>query len=324
MNPGMFETDKQRWPSFTSLLLLLIGICLGFVVVGPLVGFLIALPFYDGPMLELAEAMQDPIAHPEVKIPVYILQAAATFVGLIVTPLLLLKAFGKSFASLFTPFDLPWTALLLTPLIVISFMAVNSWFVEWNAGIDFPESLRSFEEWARMNENHRAELTAFMTTFSSTSELILGLVVIAVIPAFGEELVFRGLFQNELRQLTGNAHVSIWLAALLFSIFHIQFYGFVPRLLLGGLFGYLYLWSGSLAVAMLAHFVNNAFAVLSLYFNQRGAISVSPEEPASFPLPVILIAAAITALLLIGFWRFYANREPSGARLDDDPTWKQF
>ena len=309
----MFETDEQRWPSFTTLILLVIGICLGFIVVGPLVGFLLSLPFYDGSVLELAETMQNPVGHPEVRLPIYILQATATFVGLIVTPLLLLKAFGRSFVSLFRPFEFHLIPLVLTTLIVISFMAVNSWFVEWNAGIHFPEALRSFEEWARMNEDQRAEMTTFMTTFSSPADLMLALLVIAVIPAIGEELVFRGLFQNELGYITGNAHVSIWLAALLFSAFHVQFFGFVPRLLLGVLFGYLYLWSGSLVLAMFAHFVNNAFAVLSLYFYQTGAISVSPEEPTSMSLPVVLFAAAMTALLLMWFRRFYSQRMPPAA-----------
>lgn len=306
----MFETNEQRWPSFTTLVLLLIGVCLGFVIVGPLVGFLLSLPFYDGSLIELAETMQNPVGHPEVRLPIFILQATATVVGLIVTPLLLLKAYGRSLGSLFRPFEFQMVPLLLTILIVISFMAFNSWFVEWNAGVHFPDALRSFEEWARMNEEQRAEMTTFMTTFTSTSDLIVALVVIAIIPAIGEELVFRGLFQNELAYITRNAHVSIWLAALLFSAFHVQFFGFVPRLFLGVLFGYLYLWSGNLLVAMFAHFVNNAFAVLSLYFYQTGTISVSPEEPTSMSLPVVLFAAGLTGLLLMWFRKYYAQRMP--------------
>lgn len=306
----MFETDAQRRPSITTLFLLLIAVFLGFVIVGPLLGFLVALPFYDGSVLELAAAMQQPAGNPDVKLPVYILQGAATLVGLVVTPLLLLKAFGRPVSSLFIHPRFNLIPYLLTALIVVAFMGVNSWFVQWNAEISFPEALRSFEEWARMNENHRAELTAFMTTFESPWELILGLVVIAIIPAIGEELVFRGLFQNELHYISGNAHVSVWLAALLFSAFHVQFFGFVPRLLLGGLFGYLYLWSGSLVIAMFGHFINNAFAVFSLYFYQIGAIDVSPEEPTALELPAILFAAALTAFLLVLFRKFYAHRIP--------------
>ena len=87
----MLETDEPTRHSFLTLLLLLVGICLGFVVVGPLVGFLFAMPFYDGSVLELAEALQDPLNHPDVRIPIYILQAWATLVGLVITPMVLLR-----------------------------------------------------------------------------------------------------------------------------------------------------------------------------------------------------------------------------------------
>jgi membrane protease YdiL (CAAX protease family) len=301
----MFETDGSGRHAFLTLLLLLVGICIGFIVVGPLVGFLCAMPFYDGSVLELAEALQDPLSHPDVRIPIYILQASATIVGLIVTPIVLLRVSRRRSASLFAIQDFHWTPFLLIPLIVVAFMAVNSWFVEWNAGLRFPSFLKDFEEWARTAEQQRAEITEFMTTFESPMELLVALLVIAVIPAIGEEFVFRGLFQNELKGLSGNTHVAIWLAAFLFSAFHIQFFGFVPRLLLGGLFGYLYAWSGSLLIPIFAHFVNNALAVLSLYFYQTGKTDISLESPEAAPWPYVLAGAIATVLLLAYFKGFY-------------------
>ncbi|MDV3307987.1 MAG: CPBP family intramembrane metalloprotease [Cyclobacteriaceae bacterium] len=310
----MLETDEPTRHSFLTLLLLLVGICLGFVVVGPLVGFLFAMPFYDGSVLELAEALQDPLNHPDVRIPIYILQACATLVGLIITPMVLLRVSRRRSASLFAPKDLHLTPFLLIPLIVVAFMAVNSWFVEWNAGWRFPSFLRAFEEWARANEEQRAEITSFMTTFGSPGELLIALIVIAVLPAIGEEFVFRGLFQNELKGLTNNTHVAIWLAAFLFSAFHIQFFGFVPRLLLGGLFGYLYAWSGSLLIPIFAHFVNNALAVLSLYFYQTGKTDISLESPEAAPWPLVLAGAGATAFLLMYFKGFYDRQQKTAYR----------
>lgn len=300
----MFETDSGKH-SFLTLLLVLVGICLGFVVVGPLIGFLCAMPFYDGSVLELAEALQDPLNHPDVRIPIYILQASATLVGLIATPMVLLRVSRRYPSGLFANQDVQWTPFLLIPLIVVAFMAVNSLFVEWNAGWHFPRFMKGFEEWARANEEQRAAITRFMTTFASTGELLVALVVIAVIPAVGEEFVFRGLFQSELRNLTGNTHVAIWLAAFLFSAFHIQFFGFVPRLLLGGLFGYLYAWSGNLLVPIFAHFVNNALAVLSLYYYQTGKTTISLESPEAAPWPYVVGGAIATVLLMVYFKGFY-------------------
>ncbi|HEX7014671.1 MAG TPA: CPBP family intramembrane glutamic endopeptidase [Cyclobacteriaceae bacterium] len=309
----MFETDGSGRHSFLNLLLLLVGICIGFVVVGPLIGFLCAMPFYEGSLIELANALQNPLSHPDVRIPIYILQASATIVGLIVTPMLLLRVSRRRSSSLFTIQEFHWTPFLLIPLIVLSFMAVNSWFVEWNAGWRFPSFLRGFEEWARANEQQRAEITNFMTTFSSPVDLVIALFVIAIIPAIGEEFVFRGLFQNELKNLTGNVHAAVWLAAFLFSAFHIQFFGFVPRLFLGVLFGYLYVWSGSLLVPIFAHFVNNALAVLSLYFYQTGTTDISLESPEAAPWPIVLAGGLATAFLLMYFKGFYDRQRTTAS-----------
>jgi membrane protease YdiL (CAAX protease family) len=187
-------------------------------------------------------------------------------------------------------------------------MGINSFFVQWNSELHFPEFLRSFEEWAREKENYAAELTAFMTEFESLGELMIALVVIALLPAIGEELVFRGLIQNELNRLTQNVHIAIWGSAILFSAFHLQFFGFVPRLLLGALFGYLYYWSGNLMMAMLAHFTNNAVAVLSLYYYQQGSLEYNVESTEAFPVSVILTSALFTSFLLYYFWNYYKQK----------------
>lgn len=83
---------------------------------------------------------------------------------------------------------------------------------------------------------------------------------IAVIPAFLEEFTFRGVIQPILAKITGNIHAAIWLTAVIFSLIHFQFYGFLPRVLLGALLGYLVIWTGTIWAAVFAHFVNNALA----------------------------------------------------------------
>jgi membrane protease YdiL (CAAX protease family) len=141
--------------------------------------------------------------------------------------------------------------------------------------------------------------------------LLIALVIIAVLPAIGEELVFRGLIQNELFRGTKNIHVSIWIAAFLFSAIHIQFFGFVPRLLLGALFGYLYYWSGNLSLAILAHFVNNAVSVVALYLYQHGKFTFDIESPESAPPNVVIVSTLITAGLLFYFYKYFQARKTS-------------
>ena len=138
---------------------------------------------------------------------------------------------------------------------------------------------------------------------------MLGLVVIAIIPAIGEELVFRGIVQNELLRWTKNAHISIWLAAIVFSTVHLQFYGFLPRVVLGAMFGYLYHWSGNLWLAMFAHFVNNAVQVVALFFYQRGNLQYDVEGTESVPANFIVIGTLLTAGLLYYFYKYFENKK---------------
>ncbi|MEJ7662013.1 MAG: CPBP family intramembrane glutamic endopeptidase [Hymenobacter sp.] len=119
--------------------------------------------------------------------------------------------------------------------------------------------LHGFELWARDNEDRAAGLTKFLTDFHSPGRLLVGLVVIAIVPAVAEELVFRGGVQRNLVAWFGSRHVGVWLAAAIFSAIHVQFFGFVPRFVLGLVLGYLYEWSGNILVSMAAHFTQNAF-----------------------------------------------------------------
>ena len=117
------------------------------------------------------------------------------------------------------------------------------------------------------------------------------------------------MIQNELHKATNNIHVSIWFAAVLFSAIHFQFFGFVPRMLLGALFGYLYYWSGSLMLAILAHFVNNAVSVVALYLYQQGTFSFDVESQESAPLNIVIFSALLTVGLLYYFYKYYQDRK---------------
>ena len=309
----MYENELQPRPErhpVMSLIIVLILVGLGFVVVGPLLGFFIALPFYPGTMMEFVESINEPSAHPELKMPLYIMQGFATFVGLIVFPALYLAAQRRSIVEFFQPRNTDVLPVLLTAFIVIVFMAVNSVFIEWNAGLRFPEFARGFEEWARSREDAAAELTEFMTKMTSSFELVVAIIVIAILPAIGEELVFRGLIQNEIYRGTKNMHVAIWVAAILFSAIHLQFFGFVPRLLLGALFGYLYYWSGSLTLAIVAHFVNNGASVIAMYLYQQGAFEYDIESTEAVPASLVIISALLTGGLLYYFYKHFENRKP--------------
>lgn len=199
-----------------------------------------------------------------------------------------------------------WATIGLTLLISISFMVVNSAIGEWNMNLDFGSS--DFAEWAKISEEQLKVLTEHLTNFTSTTHFILAIVVVAIIPAIGEELLFRGLIQNMFSKAFGNHHVAIWVTGFIFAAIHMQFFGVMPRMFLGVLFGYLYHWSGKLSVAMIGHLVNNGLALIALYLAQKDVVDVSPEQmEQSAPWPAVLLFAAISFVLIRVFYKKFQH-----------------
>lgn len=128
--------------------------------------------------------------------------------------------------------------------------------------------------------------------------------MIAIVPAVGEELLFRGVIQKIFTNMTKNYHWGIWISAILFSALHMQFYGFIPRALLGALFGYILVYSGSLRLPILCHFANNFIGVLALQASYNGDESL--EKIANFDFsdtlmymwPIAIISLGVTILLV--------------------------
>ena len=191
--------------------------------------------------------------------------------------------------------------LSLVALIVVAFMPFDGLIIEWNQNIHLPQTLAPLEQWIRDKEKSLEGITKYLTTFDTTGQLVVALLVIAVIPAIGEEVLFRGVLQRNFSRWTGNVHMGVWLAAILFSAIHVQFLGFFPRMLLGALFGYLYVWSGNIWVPILAHFVNNGFTVLMVYLHQRKVTTVDIESNESVPVLLAVLSLALTVGLLYYF-----------------------
>ena len=127
---------------------------------------------------------------------------------------------------------------------------------------------------------------------------MVNILIIAVIPALGEELLFRGVIQQLFLKWNGKVHLSIWLTAFIFSAVHMQFLGFFPRLILGAVLGYMLVWSGSLWLPIIAHFTNNAFAVVVTYFIGVNKVDPSIESMGSEGGSIVLISGLGGLLLL--------------------------
>ena len=293
------ERNETRSNAFTSLLLLVAFVFLG-LFVGQLLGMALIFPLLGFDMQQVMLLLSDPTAVPMARSALLILQAGGALVGFIVAPLVHQQFIDKnSPARLLSTQHTEALPLLLVFILVVAFMPVNATIMEWNLGLDFGPLSPAFQEWAFAKEEELRQLTEYLTRFESLGGLLAGIVVIAVLPALGEELIFRGIIQRRFYTLLGNPHVAIWLAALVFSAIHLQFFGFFPRLLLGALFGYIYYWSGNLWYAIFAHFVNNSFTLVMLYLYQQGVIDTDIDSTEPVPWTTAAIALVVCAVVML-------------------------
>jgi len=186
-------------------------------------------------------------------------------------------------------------------VLVLSFAASPfiNFIGELNANMQLPEWLSGVENWMRDTEEKAAELTEAFLKVETIGGLIFNIFMIAFLPAIGEELLFRGVIQRIFTNWSRNQHWGIWISAILFSALHMQFYGFIPRVFLGVLFGYLLVWSGSIWLPIIAHFINNAVAVVAMYLIDKGLLSQEIEEIGTTSDSYYM--AAVSLLLIVVF-----------------------
>ncbi len=192
----------------------------------------------------------------------------------------------------------PNSAIVIVPLLALFALPLIQAAFEVNQSL-IPEG-SSLEALLKPGEDLAERMTEALLTMPDLPALLINLFVVALVPAFCEEIAFRGVLQTQLAKAFRNPHIAIWVSAFLFSFIHFQFYGFIPRLLLGAFFGYLLIHTGSLWAPIVAHFVNNAVAVGSHYILTKNPDSLieTLEEPAQNS-NLVLIAAGLFTLF---FW----------------------
>lgn len=315
------DSDDRR--PFDALLLFAVFMLVSFLLANFL-GMGLALPFFEGDVELMQKVLANPLDYPEYSGSISVLQGIISSLAFIAFPLIFLRFIErKGFHHLQGHNIHPQPLIIagLTLLVMFFSAPVNSVLIEWNSQLSLPDSLSGVEKSLRSLEDNAGEMTKSITTFYSWKHLILGLIIIGVIPAIGEELVFRGLLQNIMLRITKNPHVAILLSAVIFSAIHMQFFGFVPRVFLGALLGYMYFWSRNIWVSIWGHFINNGGTVLLMYLYQKGIINYDVSTEDQFPWISVIINAALFAGCLYLFRRLNrSNTEPRvfGSNLEEN------
>ncbi len=201
-----------------------------------------------------------------------------------------------------------WRPLAGVILVFILGLPLLNWLVAVNESVTFPTWIGGLEGQLREWENAARVMTEEMLGVVSLSGLILNILIIGVLTGFCEEVFFRGATQQmigEVPVLRGGS--AVWIAAIIFSAAHFQFFGFIPRMMLGVFFGYLLLSTGSLWPGIFAHALNNSLVVLTIWFEHHGNIlgflqTCGVPEDGGFPWMAI-----VSALMLATFFVYWYN-----------------
>ncbi|MBA7546761.1 hypothetical protein ES705_39158 [subsurface metagenome] len=309
MNQTLFYDS----PPFIKLIIALFISLVTFLVF-MIIAILVALPVFHLNIIELQEIFSDFENVRNVAVLKYfqIIQTLGLFV---VPPFIIVFIFYREVGESLQLRNLPelQVSVKVFLIMIIGLPAINL-LAMWNAQIELPQWLNTVEEWMKVTEESAKKLTELFLDAGNTGEFLVNFLMIAILPAIGEELLFRGILQRYLIEWLKNKHIGVLITSILFSALHLQFFGFFPRLFLGIFFGYLLLWSRNLWLPILAHFINNGVAVIFYFI--FGAEIVEKEINSigteSGNLFIALGSLVLVTLLVISVYREEGNKGSKG------------
>jgi len=287
-------------------LLITLGISLLSAMIFSLIGMLISYIFFQINIFSDQPAI-DNLKNPDVIASYKIIQALGGHIGMFIVPsficALLFSRRIYDFLSL-RKISKPISLITLL-LITLTSVPLINWMVEWNSRLVLPEFMKPIEIWMKQSEKDAEQITDAFLNVSTLSGLFVNLMVIAMLPAIGEELMFRGIVQRILVNSIGNYHAGILISAMLFSAIHMQFYGFLPRMMLGIYFGYMLYWSRTIWLPVIAHFINNASAVVFAFLLKENLTTFNPDSIGTQDenISIMLLSVLLTAMLLFHLYR---------------------
>lgn len=195
-----------------------------------------------------------------------------------------------------------WKALLVVVLFYVVSLPVMNWLVSVNEAMSLPSWMSGIEQMMRALEDSAAETTKQLLDIDTVGELLACTFVIGLMAGLSEEMLFRGAMLRTMQDSRLGTHVVVWIVAIVFSAFHMQFYGFIPRMVLGVWLGYLLVWTRSLWVPIIAHTLNNSTVVLMSYLAGKGVVPEGYGDqlglPADGGMPWLALLSLVASVAL--------------------------
>ncbi len=266
--------SQTRELSALAQLLLTIGLMLGGLILTLIVAILVLIPLmgFNGAL----EVFTNPTENIAAMKTLQIIQGISLFIvpayffGRLIS--------GHSFRFLKLDKIIDPKAAIVVILIMLAAIPFINLLGFVNSKMVLPEALSGLETWMKEAEARAAEMTVYLVSGKTIGTLLVNLLMIAIIPALGEEMLFRGVLQPIMLKAFRNVHIAVVVTAFVFSAFHMQFYGFLPRFFIGIILGYLFVYCGSLWLPILAHFINNATATIAYFMYNQGIVGDAIES----------------------------------------------
>lgn len=276
----MLKGSLSHYSPFSQLLMCLMVI-LGSFFLSMFVGSIFAYLIFDVNIFTNTKALD--INGEFVNIPVLKFYQAIYSTGMFIIPpfVIAFLSDNKTFGFLFLDRRASFSSFILAAFTIVAALPLINFLADINSHLQLPEFLSRIENWMRNSEDQAEIITKKFLVMENPLDLLLNLLIIAVIPALGEELLFRGVIQKLFSKMTNSVHWGIVITAFLFAALHMQFFGLLPRMVMGILFGYLLIWTKSLWVPIVAHLINNGLAVIASYFINKGSLPKTIEHVGS-------------------------------------------
>lgn len=230
----------------------------------------------------------------------WILQLTSTTLALFASAIFFAYVVMRDHDDYLKPhFEFKPVLLLLVLLGMIISMPFMEWIGDLNQNLNLPQWMKDSEQAAQKAEDA-------MLQMHTIGGLISTVLFVGLLTAIVEEFLFRGVLQTILFNWSKNIHVAVWITAALFSAFHMEFFGFFPRMFLGVLFGYFVAWSGSVWTGVWGHFINNSVSVVLMYLYSNHLTRLNPDDQHIF-YPIAYIISAIFTLLLLLAYRYVSR-----------------
>jgi membrane protease YdiL (CAAX protease family) len=241
---------------------------------------------------------------------IYVIQSVVSLGSFLVPALLFSYCATKDWFS-YSKFNklFPVSFASYVVLLAIFVLPVIAYLGYINEQIVFPKFLQNMETWMRDMEESSKLLLKTLTADSTFSILLLNILLMGLLPALFEEFLFRGTLQPFLAKWFAGKHLAIIITAFIFSAIHFQFFGFIPRFLLGIYLGYLFVWGNSLWLPILAHFLHNTLSIIGDYFAQRNSMDLDAIDPSQLTAfyPTVLSCTICTGCFIYLLWKKSIN-----------------